>query len=107
MAVLQPPRRSARRTRPCFQPLSTCGTTQGGGGELTGPSVPPCIVPHVEAGWSRDRARRALRRGGYSTVSKRVRSATVAKGRVVRLSEPEGAVLKARETVVIRVSGGR
>ena len=83
-------------------------TTAGSGADgPAGSPPPPCVVPHVESGWRHDRVRRALRRGGCSTATKRVRSSTVAAGRVVGLSEREGARLKPTRKVVIRVSSGR
>ena len=100
--------------------LAPTALAQGGGGGSSNPTnagtgtdgpagspAPPCLVPHVERGWRHDRARRALRRGGCSTATKRVRSSTVAAGRVVGLSEREGARLKPTRKVVIRVSSGR
>ena len=88
---------------------STNPTTAGDGGATDGRvnrPVPPCIVPKVERGAAVAETRRALRRSGCSTATRRVRS-SVARGRVVSLSAREGARLKATRKVVIRVSDGR
>ena len=88
---------------------SASPTTGGGGGATDSPSsspAPPCIVPHVERGAAVGETRRALRRSGCSTATRRVRS-SVERGRVVSLSAREGARLKATRKVVIRVSDGR
>ena len=86
---------------------STDPTTGGGtDGPVSSPPPPPCVVPHVERGAAVAETRRALRRSGCSTATRRVRS-SVAEGRVVSIDAREGARLKPVRKVVIRVSGGR
>jgi hypothetical protein len=66
-----------------------------------------CQVPKVRAGVRVRAARAALRNAGCRARTRRVRSRTVRKGRVVRLSRRSGRLLPFRTTVTIRVSTGR
>jgi hypothetical protein len=70
-------------------------------------AVARCQVPKVRAGVRVRAARVALRNAGCRARTRRVRSRTVRKGRVVRLSRRSGRLLPFRTTVTIRVSAGR
>ncbi|MDO8187431.1 calcium-binding protein [Conexibacter sp. JD483] len=66
-----------------------------------------CVVPKLKAGSSWAAAKKALAKKGCAATSKRVRSAKVRKGRVVKLSHKAGARLKARAKVTVYLSRGR
>lgn len=66
-----------------------------------------CVVPKVKRGSSWASAKKALARKGCTAKSKRVRSAKVRRGRVVRLSHKSGKRLKAKAKVTVYLSRGR
>jgi hypothetical protein len=66
-----------------------------------------CVVPKVKAGAALAATKRALVRGGCRARTKRVRSAKVRRGRVVRLSAKAGRRLAWHATVTVEVSRGR
>lgn len=71
------------------------------------PAAKRCVVPKVKAGATPAAARRALTRGGCRAVVRRVRSARVRRGRVVKLSAKSGRKLAARARVTVFVSRGK
>lgn len=83
------------------------GTAPPGGGP--GPGGTPqrtCIVPKITRGTKLATARARLKKAGCATRTKKVRSRTVRKGRVVRLSKKAKTKVKAGAKVTIYVSRG-
>jgi len=86
------------------------GRDDGGGGRGRRPtraSSRGCVVPKVRTGSTWSAAKKALAKRGCTPTSKRVRSAKVRSGRVVRLSHKAGKRLKAKARVTVYLSRGR
>jgi Ca2+-binding RTX toxin-like protein len=66
-----------------------------------------CVVPKVKTGSSWTAAKKALAKKGCKAGSKKVRSAKVRRGRVVKLSHKAGKRLKANAKVTVYLSRGR
>lgn len=81
----------------------------GGGAGAVKPPPAPCRVPRVRTGSTVTAARKALRKGHCvpARTTRSVRSTTVRRGRVVRISRKAGTTLKAGTTVTITLSAGR
>lgn len=77
-----------------------------GGGTKT-PGKGACVVPKVARGATLASARAKLKRAGCASRTVKVRSKTVRKGRVVRLSRRAKTRLKAGAKVTVYVSRGR
>ncbi len=70
--------------------------------------IKACVVPRIKAGATLAAARKALAKGGCRVVTKKVRSARVRRGRVVKLSAKTGRRLAAQAKVTVYLSrGGR
>jgi Ca2+-binding RTX toxin-like protein len=73
----------------------------------TPPTGKRCIVPKVKAGATLAATKRALAKKGCKAAAKKVRSAKVKKGRVVKLSHRAGKKLAYKKTITVYVSKGR
>jgi hypothetical protein len=85
------------------------GTPPGGTPPEGGAPQPAkrCVVPKIRRGTASKPAVRRLSRAGCRARTKKVRSAKVKRGRVVRLSQRAGRRLRHRATVVVLISRGR
>lgn len=79
----------------------------GGPGTPGGQGNRACTVPKIKAKTKLSSARKTLKKAGCKTKEVKVRSRTVAKGRVVKLSRKRGSKVSAGKKVTIYVSKGR